>query len=170
MQETEIAWHLGEVHCFFPEWADRPVSRELLPEFDRNSYSAAGYAEEFGHRAGADDTSLEPHPTQEPESCPEWHVQSGGLHPGYPECPRPSDRDRPRARDSARRESERRRGQAAFKQPSGPPPNVPDRMSTMGGAARSSASARGSGATSHAMGGHPRPSARAGQLPMSERC
>lgn len=131
MQETEIAWHLGEVHCFFPEWADRPLSRESLPEFDRNSYSAAGYAEEFGHRALADGTSLEPHPTQEPESCPEWHVQSGALHPGYPECPRPSDRDRPLAGESAQRESERRRGQAAFKQPSGQPPNAPDRTSTI---------------------------------------
>lgn len=130
MQETEMTWHLGEVHCFFPEWADRPLSRESLPEFERNSYSAAGYAEEFGH-AGVDGTPLESHPTTEPESCPEWHVQSGALHPGYPECPRPGDRDRPHASHSARREAERRRWQAGFKQPSDQPRNVPDRLSTI---------------------------------------
>jgi|SRR6185437_3371842 len=93
MPEIDSAWHLEEVHRFFPEWADRPLSRLSLPELDRNSYMAGGYSEEFGHCAGAESTSLDSHSAQEPERSPQWKVQAGGLHPGYPECPRPSDRD-----------------------------------------------------------------------------
>jgi hypothetical protein len=93
MQEIETAWQLEEVHRFFPEWADRPPSPESPPEFDRNSYMAGGYSEEFGHRGVPVDSPL----AEEPERCPEWKVQAGGLHPGYPECPRPVDRDRGRA-------------------------------------------------------------------------
>jgi hypothetical protein len=97
MHEIETAWLSDEVHRFFPEWADRPLSRESFPEFDRNSYMAGGYSEEFGHGAGVESIPHESPSTQEPERCPQWKVQSGGLHPGYPECPRPGDRGRSRS-------------------------------------------------------------------------
>lgn len=79
-----------EDHRFFPEWADRPPSTESLHEADRNSYLAGGYAEEFGH--GVQQTMPAAH-TPPAEEDSEWRVQIGGLHPGYPECPRPCDRD-----------------------------------------------------------------------------
>lgn len=79
-----------EDHRFFPEWADRPPSAESLHEADRNSYLAGGYAEEFGH--GVQQTILAAHMPPAEEGS-EWRVQIGGLHPGYPECPRPLDRD-----------------------------------------------------------------------------
>jgi hypothetical protein len=94
MQEIEAAWLSEEVHRFFPEWADRPPSAESFPELDRNSYMAGGYSEEFGHGADVEGTPLDSLPIQEPERWPQWKVQAGGLHPGYPECPRPGDRDR----------------------------------------------------------------------------
>ena len=91
--ETEVAWHLDEVHSFFPEWADRPASSGRFVEFDRNSYLAGGYSEEFGHHAEVNPSPVDPHLTPEPERCPQWQVQVDCLHPGYPECPRPCDRD-----------------------------------------------------------------------------
>jgi hypothetical protein len=97
MQEIEAAGLFDEVHRFFPEWADRPLSCDTLPEFDRNSYMAGGYSEEFGHGVVVDGTALDSHPTQEPERCPQWKVQAGGLHPGYPECPCPSARGNSRS-------------------------------------------------------------------------
>ena len=78
-----------EDHRFFPEWADRPPSTERLHEAERYSYLAGGYAEEFGHRA---QQTISAH-TPPAEEDSEWRVQIGGLHPGYPECPRPCDRD-----------------------------------------------------------------------------
>ena len=78
-----------ENHCFFPEWADRPPSTEPLHEADRNSYLAAGYAEEFGHGVQQTISAAHVPPAEEDR---EWRVQIGGLHPGYPECPRPRDR------------------------------------------------------------------------------
>ena len=87
---SESEWGTMEDHCYFPEWADRPAAGGRLHEVDRNSYLAGGYAEEFGHRAY-------PLPAQAfsipVEDDGEWRVQIGGLHPGYPECPRPLDRD-----------------------------------------------------------------------------
>jgi hypothetical protein len=107
---SEFDWGTMEEHCYFPEWADRPPIRGSLHEVDRNSYLAGGYAEEFGHRA-------RPLPAQAlsipVEDDAEWRVHIGGLHPGYPECPRPLDREllphsgsagpgeRPRARQAA---------------------------------------------------------------------
>ena len=79
-----------EDHRFFPEWADRPPSTESLREVDRNSYLAGGYAEEFGH--GVQQTISAAHAPPAEEGS-EWRVQIGGLHPGYPECPRPRDRE-----------------------------------------------------------------------------
>ena len=60
-------------------------------EADRNSYSAGGYAEEFGYSA----QSGLPPPARflpgDPELSKQWHVQTGAVHPGYPECPTPLD-------------------------------------------------------------------------------
>lgn len=80
-----------EERCYFPEWADRQPAVGSVHEIDYNSYLAGGYAEEFGHRAhlpalGAPSWSQEDR---------EWRVQIGCLHPGYPECPRPVDRELP---------------------------------------------------------------------------
>ena len=79
-----------EDHRFFPEWADRPPSTENLHEADRNSYLAGGYAEEFGHGVQEAISAAHLPPAEEGR---EWRVQIGGLHPGYPEFPRPRDRD-----------------------------------------------------------------------------
>ncbi len=84
----------GEVHCYFPEWADRPVSTEAASESDHNSYMAGGYAEEFGYRSGTDSPAALEILDGDPERCRLWSVQMGGLHPGYPECARPLDRIR----------------------------------------------------------------------------
>lgn len=86
----EIEPAAAEEHLFFPEWADRPSSTETLREAEHNSYLAGGYAEEFGHR---DRSHMSPPGAVSAEEDAEWRVQIGGLHPGYPECPRPLDRD-----------------------------------------------------------------------------
>lgn len=82
-----------EHHCYFPEWADRPEAIGRLLETDRNSYSAGGYSEEFGYTAIGRAWALAP-PHENPERSEQWCVQIGGLHPGYPQCPRPADRSR----------------------------------------------------------------------------
>lgn len=82
-------WVATEDHCYFPEWADLPPARGSLHEVDRNSYLAGGYAEEFGHRAPA----IPAQGSIPAEEEGEWRVQFDGLHPGYPECPRPLDRE-----------------------------------------------------------------------------
>lgn len=94
----ELEREAVEDRRFFPEWADRPPSTESLHEADRNSYLAGGYAEEFGH--GVQQTIPAAHTPAEEDT--EWRVQIGGLHPGYPECPRPRDRDlRGKRRDTS---------------------------------------------------------------------
>ena len=89
---------LGEIHRYFPEWADRPVRDGVLWESDRNSYSAGGYAEEFGYASQA---GLPP-PARpligDAERSEQWCSQTGALHPGYPECSKPLDRDALRPR------------------------------------------------------------------------
>lgn len=93
MRDTsESDWGTMEEHCYFPEWADRPSVGGSLHEVDRNSYLAGGYAEEFGHRA---DSLPAPEVSIPVEDDGEWRVQIDGLHPGYPECPRPLDREVP---------------------------------------------------------------------------
>ncbi len=82
-------------HCYFPEWADRPAGRGSLHETDRNSYLAGGYAEEFGHRA---ETFPDEPAAASAEEDGEWRVQMGCLHAGYPDRPRPLDRQ-PRESD-----------------------------------------------------------------------
>jgi hypothetical protein len=82
-----------ETHRFFPEWADRVERSGVQPESDRNSYSAGGYAEEFGYRAQPGLPTPAPLLSGDPEGRKIWRTQRGALHPGYPECPRPLDRD-----------------------------------------------------------------------------
>lgn len=82
--------YVSEEHCYFPEWADRPPAKGSLHELVCNSYLAGGYAEEFGHRVQAVSVPAAPGPA---DTDGEWHVQIGCLHPGYPECPRPVDRE-----------------------------------------------------------------------------
>ena len=85
----------SEIHRYFPEWADRPAGPDAQRESDRNSYLAGGYADEFGYGA---DAGLPPpiSPlTGDPEQSRWWREQIGALHPGYPQCPKPRDRDLP---------------------------------------------------------------------------
>lgn len=98
--EPTTAWRLPEeVHRYFPEWADRPESVGLLREADHNSYLAGGYSEEFGYRVRPDRPPIFPLLLEDPERSDEWCVQIGCLHPGYPECARPADRDGSHTRD-----------------------------------------------------------------------
>ncbi len=92
--EDGFEFRAGEVHCYFPEWADRPVSTGAASESDHNSYMAGGYAEEFGYRSDTDSPAALQILDGDPERCSLWSVQMGGLHPGYPECARPLDRIR----------------------------------------------------------------------------
>ncbi len=82
-----------EVHRYFPEWADRPNSSDSLLEADHNSYLAGGYSEEFGYRVQPDRPPVFTLLLEDPERSRQWAFQIGCLHPGYPECPRPADRD-----------------------------------------------------------------------------
>jgi hypothetical protein len=84
--------HSAEVRYYFPEWAERPAGQGPPLESANNSYLAGGYAEEFGY---AIQLGSPPAPTNiagDPERSSQWLVQIAGLHPGYPECPRPLDR------------------------------------------------------------------------------
>ncbi len=80
------------IHRYFPEWADRPVREGTSPESERNSYSAGGYAEEFGYcwQSGVPATRAT-FVADDPEGT--WQLFIGCLHPGYPECPKPFARD-----------------------------------------------------------------------------
>lgn len=92
--ENEVLGQAWDIHCYFPEWADRPASGGTPNESDHNSYMAGGYAEEFGYSAYLDSPAALPALQDDPDQCNRWRVQIGGLHPGYPECARPLDRDR----------------------------------------------------------------------------
>jgi len=85
--------HVAETRRYFPEWADRPPRRRMQLESERNSYSAGGYAEEFGYRVQLDSPTIAPTLIGDPEGCRYWRVQVGALHPGYPECSKPLDRE-----------------------------------------------------------------------------
>lgn len=91
--EREPPDYPDEVHRYFPEWADRPEAVDALLEAEHNSYLAGGYSEEFGYRVRADRPSVFPLLHGNPERTRLWCVQIGCLHPGYPECARPHDRD-----------------------------------------------------------------------------
>lgn len=92
-KRTHSRFYEGEIHRYFPEWADRPVKDGLQWESDRNSYSAGGYAEEFGYAEQPGLPAPARHLNGDPERSKRWLSQTGALHPGYPECPRPLDRD-----------------------------------------------------------------------------
>jgi hypothetical protein len=83
-----------DIHRYFPEWAERPVEDGIPVEADRNSYSAAGYAEEFGYRTQQGLPLPAPTLDGDPESSGQWRYQTGALHPGYPECATPVNHDR----------------------------------------------------------------------------
>ncbi len=85
--------HLNEDHRYFPEWADRPGIPGPLVEADHNSYLAGGYSEEFGYYVSVDRPPVFAPLTGDPDGSRLWYVQIAGLHPGYPECGRPDDRD-----------------------------------------------------------------------------
>jgi hypothetical protein len=92
--EENVEFTTGEVHCYFPEWAERPESAGTASESDHNSYMAGGYAEEFGYFSCVDCPAVFTILDGDAERCSLWGVQMGGLHPGYPECARPLDRIR----------------------------------------------------------------------------
>jgi hypothetical protein len=81
------------IRSYFPEWANRPAQDGTPLESDHNSYMAGGYAEEFGYDPQQGEPPALPPLDGDPEQSQLWCVQIGGLHPGYPECPRPVDRD-----------------------------------------------------------------------------
>jgi hypothetical protein len=82
-----------EIHRYFPEWGDRPIRSGAHWESDRNSYSAGGYAEEFGYAVQPGLPAPAKYLKGDPECSKHWRTQIGALHPGYPECWRPLDRD-----------------------------------------------------------------------------
>lgn len=84
---------VSDIHRYFPEWADRPVGPDVQHESDRNSYLAGGYADEFGYGADAGRPPAISPLAGDPEESPWWREQIGALHPGYPQCPKPLDRD-----------------------------------------------------------------------------
>ena len=83
--------HRGETCRYFPDWADRPLGAGSYQEADRNSYDAGGYAEEFGYRMRRPSRAA-PALMEDPEAFDCGRVYVEGLHPGYPERPRPCDR------------------------------------------------------------------------------
>ena len=89
----EFAQLLNEDHRYFPEWADRPGIPGPPVEADHNSYLAGGYSEEFGYHVSADRPPVSTPLEGDPDASRLWYVQVIGLHPGYPECGRPNDRD-----------------------------------------------------------------------------
>jgi hypothetical protein len=97
--------HAAENRRYFPEWADRPPRRRTQLEAEHNSYSAGGYAEEFGYCVQPDSPSAAATLVGDSEGCWYWRVQVGALHPGYPECPKPLDRDSARSRADASADS-----------------------------------------------------------------
>lgn len=98
--------YLNEDHRYFPEWADLPGKRGPLVEADHNSYLSGGYSEEFGYYVSADRPPVFAPLDGDPDDSRLWYVQITGLHPGYPECGRPHDRNplrRGEAMEGARR-------------------------------------------------------------------
>ena len=91
--ETAVVGAASEIHRYFPEWADLPVGADTQHESDRNSYLAGGYADEFGYGANAGLPPAISPLIGDPEQSRWWREQIGALHPGYPQCPKPLDRD-----------------------------------------------------------------------------
>lgn len=112
---AEAGGTTGEIHRYFPEWADRPAGPDTLREAERNSYLAGGYADEFGYGIPSDRLPVFPPLLGDPESSPLWHEQIGALHPGYPQCATPLDRTRRRLGEAMHSEppADHRAGRAA---------------------------------------------------------
>ena len=91
--EQDLELLSSDFRRFFPEWADRPQSADRLLEADHNSYLAGGYSEEFGYRARPGLPAIFQPLEGDPDQSRQWAVQIECLHPGYPERPRPVDRD-----------------------------------------------------------------------------
>jgi hypothetical protein len=91
--ERSFRWPPEGTHRFFPEWADLPARRGPQWESDWNSYLAGGYAEEFGYHLQPGFWTGFPVIAPLPEQSEEFLAEIGALHPGFPECPRPGDRD-----------------------------------------------------------------------------
>lgn len=83
----------ADFHRYFPEWAHRYPRCGQQLEADRNSYLAGGYAEEFGYYDDPGCPNGMVRLTGDPEQCRHWRIHIGGIHPGYPECPRPHGRE-----------------------------------------------------------------------------
>lgn len=140
----ELAQLLNENHRYFPEWADRPENSGPLVEADHNSYLAGGYSEEFGYRVSIDRPPVFSPLEGDPDSSRLWYVQITGLHPGYPECARPDDRDRLRRNGGRDGMEEARRAQtiAIYARDSGgrsSRPTQPIHVIRVGGRARKAA-------------------------------
>ncbi|HVC29638.1 MAG TPA: hypothetical protein VND24_00535 [Steroidobacteraceae bacterium] len=99
---ADAALRPSEIHRYFPEWAERPTGPDAQQESDRNSYLACGYADEFGYGTSAGRQPAIAPLAGVPEGCRLWREQIGALHPGYPECPQPVERDE---RESSREAS-----------------------------------------------------------------
>jgi hypothetical protein len=84
---------VSEFHRYFPEWADRPIGPNAQRESDRNSYLAGGYADEFGYGAYPGRPPAITPLDGDPEGSSLWREQIGALHPGYPQCPKPVERE-----------------------------------------------------------------------------
>ena len=100
-----LSWDATGVRWYFPEWADRPAQDGTPQESDRNSYMAGGYAEEFGYHPQRGGPPAFTTVDGDPERSKLWRVQIEGMHPGYPERPRPLDREVVQPRDFAGAES-----------------------------------------------------------------
>lgn len=96
----DSTWYLNEDHRYFPEWADLPGMPGPLVEADHNSYLSGGYSEEFGYHVSVDRPPVFAPLDGDPDDGRLWYVQITGLHPGYPECGRPDDRNILRRREA----------------------------------------------------------------------
>jgi hypothetical protein len=82
--------HLNEQRRYFPDWTERLPEIPSELEADHNSYSACGYAEEFGYRAQPGySRGILLIDGEVPELCSERYAQARATHPGYPLKPRP---------------------------------------------------------------------------------
>lgn len=88
-----FSWSEIGIRCYFPDWAQLPAGQGPPLESDRNSYLAGGYAEEFGYDAWRNGAPALPTLAGEPERCGQWTLQIAALHPGYPVCARPVERE-----------------------------------------------------------------------------
>jgi hypothetical protein len=103
---SQRAWYMdvcaraANIHRYLPEWADRTATCAIYREAEQNSYLAGGYAEEFGYRQQQGCRAVV-HLIGDPECRDLWSAHVGGLHPGYPECGAPHEREARHAYEGA---------------------------------------------------------------------